>query len=290
MTSLASSYYRATNSYSLAWNRGCAAKILQFLTARELRDEIYIHLIGSSPDVDNVRPEKTLPSNKANRYFLYLGGLGRRGSDRNLGLHNKTEHYFMARYMGAEFAVEIAQIFNIHAAYNVQHVYDVYGLLLRGPLEVHPSCRPIGFLRTLHVTVSMVPYYYTRGEDYWKEENEKKASKGEYEQYLYCLNLIATSKQVSRMKVTLSVEALYSSIIEKYKAVLLPTIQELVEKDCKMVVHYKYPRPRSHEEIIYDRSGLLSAQQLEELVTNAFVRYLETSFSNYILTFQGTEA
>jgi hypothetical protein len=137
--------------------------------------------------------------------------------------------------------------------------------------------------------VSLVPYYYTRDEDYWQEENEKKASKGEYEQYLYFLNLIATSKQVSRMKVTLSVEALYSSTIDKYKAVLLPTIQELVEKGCKMVVHYQYPRPRSHEEITYDRSGLLSAQQLEELVTNAFVRYLEASFSNCILTFQGIE-
>jgi hypothetical protein len=149
MTSLSSSYYRATNSYSLTWNRGCATKILQFLTARELRDEIYIHLIGGFPDNDIVRPEKTLPSNKANRYFLYLEGLGRRGSDRNLGLHNKTEHYFVALYIEAKFAVETAQIFNTHAAYNVQHVYDVYSLLLRGPLEIHPSCRPMDFLRSM---------------------------------------------------------------------------------------------------------------------------------------------
>jgi hypothetical protein len=232
---------------------------LQFLTAHELRDEIYIHLIGGFPDVVIVRPEQTLLSNKSNRYFLYLGGLGRCGSDRNLDLDNKTEHYFMARYMGAGFAIEIAQILNIHAVYNVRHVCDVYGLLLHGPLEIHPSCRPIDFLRTLHVTVSMVPYYCTRGDDYWQEENEKKASKGEYEQYLYCLNLIATLKQVSRMKVTLSVEALHSSTIDKYKAVLLPTIQELVEKDCKIVVHYKYPPPRSYEEITYDRTRLLSA-------------------------------
>jgi len=87
---------------------------------------------------------------------------------------------------------------------------------------------------------------------------------------------LAATAQVSRMSVTLNVIVRTKVAIYRYKAVLLPHIQTLVEKDCKGVVSYEnrgknvYPQPRDTETVTYDRSMLLPAGQVEAAIAAPF--------------------
>jgi hypothetical protein len=107
-----------------------------------------------------------------------------------------------------------------------------------------------------------------------------KAKKEDYEKQLSWLSDLAATKHISKMKIMLFVEVRTSAILTKYKAILLPHIQELVEKDCKIIVSWRDGGryPNHYERVTYDRTKLLSASQLEDKIANAFVSRLEIFF------------
>ncbi|KAI4681667.1 hypothetical protein J4E81_009833 [Alternaria sp. BMP 2799] len=207
-----------------------------------------------------------------NNHFFHLQPIDRRGRGQRRGNDDAIAHYFRHKFVGEEFAVEIAQIFHRHANYKVRHVNDVAQFLRDGPLIVHPSCQPKHYIRTLKVIVSMdiacsnEGIWYSKEEDNWKKEN--------YESQLSWLTTLKELDQVSKFTLKLKVKVLHSSKISRYKAVLLPHIQELVEKGCKVTVRYisanMYQYPTEREKIIYDSTMLLSTRQLESLVADAF--------------------
>jgi hypothetical protein len=239
-------------------------KIFEIL-ARELRDMVYCHLIGGVPTAHILPRYKSLPANSRGEYFFHVEVGGRRGQAR--GLDNELQHYFIGDYMGNEFAMEIAQVFNRCACYNVRHIDDVVPLLYSGPLMIHPSCRPLDHLRTLSVCVSMEPYFSSNNYQqavFLHKQAEIKAMKDDYEKQVSWLSDLATTKNAKRLAITLSVEVRTLSAMEKYKAILLPHIQKLVEKNCKVFVSW-WNMDRSswrYEEITYDRTKLLPASRL----------------------------
>ncbi|RYO22078.1 hypothetical protein AA0121_g2755 [Alternaria tenuissima] len=238
---LYTAFEKAYNDYWRMWNSKFAASIFEIL-ARELRDMVYCHLIGGVPTAHILPRYKSLPANSHGECFFHVEVGGRRGQAR--GLDNELQHYFIGDYMGNEFAMEIAQVFNRHACYNVRHIDDVVPLLYSGPLMIHPSCRPLDHLRTLSA--------------------ESKATKDDYEKQVSWLSDLATTKNAKRLAITLSVEVRTLSAMEKYKAILLPHIQKLVEKNCKVFVSW-WNMDRSswrYEEITYDRTKLLPASRL----------------------------
>ncbi|KAI4925635.1 hypothetical protein J4E85_007514 [Alternaria conjuncta] len=269
---LETKYKKITDDCSRAWNRQFAARFLELVTARELRDEVYLYLIGDSPSATIYPIEVPLPANTMNDHFFHLQPIDRRGRSQRRGNDDEIAHYFRDKFVGEEFAVEIAQLFHRHAIYKVGHVKDVAQFLRDGPLMVHPSCQPEHYIRTLKVIVSMdiacsnEGIWYSKEEDNWKKEN--------YESQLSWLTTLKELDQVSKFTLKLKVKVLDSSTISKYKAVLLPHIQELVEKGCKVTVRYisanMYQYPTEREKIIYDSTMLLSTRQMKSLVTDAF--------------------
>ena len=246
------------------WNSKFATKIFEIL-ARELRDMVYCHLIGGAPTAHILPRYKSLPANSRGECFFHVELGGRRGQAR--GLDNELQHYFIGDYMGTEFAMEIAQVFNRCACYNVRHIDDVVPLLYSGPLIIHPSCRPLDHLRTLSVCVSMEPYFSSNNYQQavvLHKQAESKVTKDYYEKQVSWLSDLATTKNAKRLAITLSVEVRTLSAMEKYKAILLPHIQKLVEKNCKVFVSW-WNMDRSswrYEEITYDRTKLLPASRL----------------------------
>ena len=103
-------------------------------------------------------------------------------------------------------------------------------------------------------------------------------TESDYEKQLGWLRDIAVTKQVSRMRIELCVEVQKMRTFEKYKAILLPYIRELLEKGCKVIVSYGHRGvyPNQWEKIIYDLTKLPSADQLQELLDLEFVSYPQT--------------
>ncbi|RII12538.1 hypothetical protein CUC08_Gglean004655 [Alternaria sp. MG1] len=260
---LYTAFEKAYNDYSRMWNSKFATKIFEIL-ARELRDMVYCHLIGGAPTAHILPRYKSLPANSRGECFFHVELGGRRGQAR--GLDNELQHYFIGDYMGNEFAMEIAQVFNRCACYNVRHIDDVVPLLYSGPLIIHPSCRPLDHLRTLSVCVSMEPYFSSNNYHQaviLQRKAESKATKDDYEKQVSWLSDLAATEHASRLAITLSVEVRTSFAMERYKAVLFPHIQELVKKKCKVFVSW-WNMDRSswrYEEITYDRTKLLSTNQ-----------------------------
>jgi hypothetical protein len=96
------------------------------------------------------------------------------------------------------------------------------------------------------------------------KQAESKATKDDYEKQVSWLSDLAAANNVKRPAITLSVKVRTLSAMEKYKAVLLPYIQELVKKNCKVFVSW-WNMDRSswrYEEITYDRTKLLPTSQL----------------------------
>ena len=263
-TSPFSAFEKAYNDYSRLWNSKFAVKIFEILP-RELRDMVYCHLIGGVLTAHILPRYKSLPANSRGEYFFHVEVGGRRGQAR--GLDNELQHYFIGDYMGNEFAMEIAQVFNRHACYKVRHIDDVVPLLYSGPLMIHPSCRPLDHLRTLSVCVSMEPYFSSNNYQQavvLHKQAESKVTKDYYEKQVSWLSDLAATKNAKRLAITLSVEVRTLSAMEKYKAILLPHIQKLVEKNCKVFVSW-WNMDRSswrYEEITYDRTKLLPASRL----------------------------
>lgn len=269
-----STYEKSIDDYSRVWNREFATNFLEVLTAREMRDEVYIYLIGSFPNATILPNSRNLPENTMNDYFLHRQPIDRRERSQRRGRDYALAHYFLERFMGEEFTVEIAQVFHRHAIYKVCNVYDVFTLLEDGILTVHPSCQPQHYIRTLKVAVFMDELFSdSDGEFAWQSAPEENAKEVDYENQLAWLEYLEELDQISRLNVRLKVKAVHSSTIRRCKAILLPHIQELVEKGCKMTVSYRSTRtnPNPREKITYDSSMLLSARQLESLVTGAFV-------------------
>jgi len=256
------------------------------LSAREVRDMVYFHLMGGAPDVSIIQREKDLPDNEGNKYYFHVDHSDRRGQAR--GLDNKFEHYFREKYMGEDFVVELAEDFNRHASYNVWHVDDVPFLLGACPFR-DALCRPLDFLRTLSVDISIPDHLIPPGRDYVEFSQrprgyviarhmtaEGKLKKETFESQVSWLGDLAATAQVSRMSVTLNVIVRTKIALYRYKAVLLPHIQTLVEKDCKVVVSYEnrgksvYPQPRDTETVTYDRSMMLPAGQVEAAIAAPF--------------------
>ncbi|CAN9088638.1 unnamed protein product [Alternaria alternata] len=260
---LYTAFEKTYNDYSRLWNSKFAVKIFEIL-ARELRDMVYCHLIGGVLTAHILPRYKSLPANSRGEYFFHVEVGGRRGQAR--GLDNELQHYFIGDYMGNEFAMEIAQVFNRCACYNVRHIDDVVPLLYSGPLIIHPSCRPLDHLRTLSVCVSMEPYFSSNNYHQaviLQRKAESKATKDDYEKQVSWFSDLAATEHASRLAITLSVEVRTSFAMERYKAVLFPHIQELVKKKCKVFVSW-WNMDRSswrYEEITYDRTKLLSTNQ-----------------------------
>jgi hypothetical protein len=96
------------------------------------------------------------------------------------------------------------------------------------------------------------------------KQAESKAMKDDYEKQVSWLSDLAATKNAKRLAITLSVEVRTLSAMKKYKAFLLPHIQELVKKNCKVFVSW-WNMDRSswrYEEITYDRTKLLPASRL----------------------------
>jgi len=256
------------------------------LSAREVRDMVYFHLMGGAPDVSIIQREKDLPDNEGNKYYFHVDHSDRRGQAR--ALDNKFAHYFREKYMGKEFVVELAEEFNRHASYNVWNVDDVRYLLGASPFR-DALCRPLDFLRTLSVDIFIPNHFIPPGRGYvefpqrpWsyvvaRHMTAEATLKREcFESQVSWLGDLAATAQVSRMSVTLNVLARTKIALYRYKAVLLPHIQTLVEKDCKVVVSYEkrgrnvYPQPVDTETITYDRSMLLSEGQVEAAIAAPF--------------------
>jgi len=187
--------------------------------------------------------------------------------------------------MGKEFVVELAEEFNRHASFNVWNVDDVPYLLGTCPLR-DALCRPLDFLRTLSVDICISKHEFQPTRDYYVKARhattESALRKEGYQNQLSWLGDLAATSQVSRMSVTLNVNVRTHTALERYKAVLLPYIQELVEKDCKVVASYEnwgrndYSQPRNRETITYDRTMLISESQMEAAIADAFIGHRQT--------------
>jgi len=264
-------------------NRQFAAEMFERLSAREVRDMVYFHLMGGAPDVSIIQRGKDLPDNEGNKYYFHVDHSDRRGQAR--GLDNKFEHYFREKYMGRDFVVELAEEFNRHASYNVWNGDDVRYLLDACPLRGAP-CRPLDLLRTLSVDICISKHEFQPTRDYYVKARhattESALRKEGYQNQLSWLGDLAATSQVSKMSVTLNVNVRTHTALERYKAVLLPYIQELVEKDCKVVVSYEnwgrndYSQPRNRETITYDRTMLISESQMEAAIADAFIGHRRT--------------
>ncbi|RYN67077.1 hypothetical protein AA0118_g2378 [Alternaria tenuissima] len=206
---LYTAFEKAYNDYWRMWNSKFAASIFEIL-ARELRDMVYCHLIGGVPTAHILPRYKSLPANSHGECFFHVEVGGRRGQAR--GLDNELQHYFIGDYMGNEFAMEIAQVFNRHACYNA----------------------------------------------------ESKATKDDYEKQVSWLSDLATTKNAKRLAITLSVEVRTLSAMEKYKAILLPHIQKLVENNCKVFVSWWNMDRSSWRNIAKAFVGNVSGAQADE--------------------------
>jgi hypothetical protein len=242
---------------------------------------IYVYLIGGRSDATILPSHERLYQNRPNDYYFHLEPCNRRGRSRGRGRDDRLAHYFLDKFMGEEFAIEIAQVFHRHVCYKVRNINDVPTLLRDGPLTIHPACRPQNYLRMLKVYVSIDPYrvdsavpFQARGEE------ESSTKKEDYEKQLIWLTHLHDADQVSQMDIRLNVQARNASTIRKYKAILLPHIQELVKKGCKVAASYKDVGAHYNvrEKITYDSTMLLPADGLESLVTEAFVSHYRDLF------------
>ena len=257
-----STYDKSIDDYSRMWNREFATNFLEVITARELRDEVYIYLIGGFPNATILPRGQDIPANTMNNYFFHRQLIDRRECSQRRGHDDELAHYFLERFMGEEFAVEIAQVFHRHAIYKVCDFYDVFKLLEDGPLTVHPSCQPENYIRTLKVALFM-DELFINSDGYLARQSvpELISMEEDYEKQLTWLDYLGDLDQISQLNVRLKVKAVYPSTIRRYKAYLLPHIQELVKKGCKVTVAYRSTstNPNPREKITYHKSILLSA-------------------------------
>jgi len=277
-----SNFGKSTDDFTCMLNRQFAAEMFERLSAREVRDMVYFHLMGGAPDVSIIQREKDLPDNERNWYYFHVDHSDRRGQARVLD--NKFAHYFKEKYMGKEFMIEFAEEFNRHASYKVWHVGDVPFLLGASLLRDAP-CRPLDFLRTLSVDICISSHTFQSARGYVKARHvtvESVLRKEGFQNQLSWLSDLAAAAQVSKMSVTLNVNVRSDIVLARYKAVLLPYIQELIEKDCKVVVSYEnwgfndYRQEGNEETITYDRTMLISESQMEAAIADAFIGHRQT--------------
>jgi hypothetical protein len=135
----------------------------------------------------------------------------------------------------------------------------------------------------LKVYVSIDPYRVDSAVPFQARGEESSTKKEDYEKQLIWLTHLQDADQVSQMDIRLNVQARNASTIRKYKAIMLPHIQELVKKGCKVAASCKDVGAHYNvrEKITYDSTMLLPADGLESLVAEAFV-------SCYQDVFQGT--
>ncbi|KAI4950169.1 hypothetical protein J4E91_004825 [Alternaria rosae] len=206
---LDATYEKSIDEYSPVWNREFATNFLEVLTTRELRDEVFIYLIGGFPNATILPNSRNLPEYTMNDYFLHRQPIDRRERSQPRGRDDALAHYFLERFMGEEFAVEIAQIFHRYAIYKVCNVYDVFTLLEDGPLTVHPSCQPQHYIRTPKVAVFMDELFSdSDGEFAWQSAPEENAKEVVYENQLAWLEDLEELDQISQLNVRLKLESL----------------------------------------------------------------------------------
>jgi len=249
---------------------------LQVLAARELRDQVYSHLIGGSPFAIVLSRHQSLPKNRWNRYWFHLPPIDRRGRSQRRSQDDELAHYFTEKYMGEEFAIEIAQVFHRHAIYELLAVYNIFTLLEDGPLTVHPSCQPQHYIRNLKVTVFMDSLLReSDGQVVRYSETEDESEKEDYDNQLAWLPHLKNLHRVSQLQLMLELQAVYSSTIRRYKAALFPHIRELVKAGCVVTVSHMTPQiyPHVRDMIIYTSTMLPFMSEQESLVADALVSH-----------------
>jgi hypothetical protein len=209
------------DSYSRAWQLGCATNILRGLP-QEIRDMIYEQLLApNDPRIPNDGGESHW------RHSSFADHL----------------HYFDKRFMGHEFVTELSQVFYSEKQFALRHPGELEEFFSRD--RFYSGCRPYEHVRfiTINVTLDFFSACY-RTIRKWSSPKFGTPLK---QHFLVALRGLENLKRLQKAAPTirLRIDCREHDAGPKFAEVLFPLVYELKNKGCVVEIQgqYKHGQP-----------------------------------------------
>ena len=260
---------KAAESYSKSWCRSFTAKLLQTLSARELRDIVYGFIVGQIGVVRILPHDRTqykLPSDKYGPYIV---------NPKNGRQTNLIPHFLDWDYVGTQFMLEIYQAFYSRAVFSIDHAYDVGALLGCGVFYIHPVSAPQNFIRHLYVTLGFDAHPEDMNcrlnRNSLSKDRELQARKEDFEQQVEHVSAIREVKHARGFRLHITIVIWHAQSSDKYVEALLPLVYDLKEMGVELNLLQSHIGTRKNEDLT-PKYDIPRAEWEENITTNsAFV-------------------
>jgi hypothetical protein len=209
-----------TDSYSRAWQLGCATNILRSLP-QEIRDMIYKEILGPSGNNDV-------------GHWRFEGGA-----------FADFHHYFDKKYMGTEFVTELSKIFHSEKKFVLRHPGELEGLLSYDRFD--SDCKPYEHIRFITVDVSLNLYSISTGKTRdWSSPKFRTPLK---QHFLVAVKGLYNLRRLQKAApiLLLRIDCREHNAGPKFAEVLVPLVYELKNKGWVVKVQGKYASKQSDE-------------------------------------------